>query len=82
MREFFVAFRSRSDAVRYYEELATYRIPARIINTPSSAGTGCGLSVKMLVKYRGQAGVVLDRMKLGSAVGWFYITESGAARRM
>ncbi|HIU21917.1 MAG TPA: DUF3343 domain-containing protein [Candidatus Limadaptatus stercorigallinarum] len=82
MREFFIAFRSRSDAMRFYEELATYRIPARIINTPSSAGTGCGLSVKLLVKNLGQARAVLERMRLTSAVGFFYITESGAARRM
>ena len=55
MREFFIAFRSRSDAMRFYEEAVSYRLPARIINTPSSAGAGCGLSVKMLVKNMGQA---------------------------
>lgn len=82
MREFFIAFRSRSDAMRYYEEVATYRLPARIINTPSSAGTGCGLSVKMLLKNLGQARAVLERMRLNSVIGFFYITESGAARRM
>ena len=82
MREFFIAFRSRSDAMRFYEEAATYRLPARIIHTPSSAGTGCGLSVKMLVKNLGQARVVLERMGLSSVIGFFYLTESGAARRM
>ena len=68
--------------MRFYEEAATYRLPARIINTPSSAGTGCGLSVKMLVKNLGQARVVLERMRLNSVIGFFYLTESGAARRM
>ena len=82
MREFFIAFRSRSDAMRFYEEAATYRLPARIINTPPSAGTGCGLSVKMLVKNLGQARVVIERMRLNSVIGFFYLTESGAARRM
>lgn len=82
MREFFIAFRSRSDAMRFYEEVATYRLPARIINTPSSAGTGCGLSVKMLLKNLGAARAVLERMRLNSVIGFFYITESGAARHM
>ena len=41
MREFFVAFRSRSDALRFFEEISSYRVPAKIINTPSSAGVGC-----------------------------------------
>lgn len=71
MREFYVAFRSRSDAMRYYEELATYRIPARIINTPSSAGAGCGLSVKLLAKHLSAAKTVLERMRLSSAIGFF-----------
>ena len=82
MREFFIAFRSRSDAMRFYEEAVSYRLPARIINTPSSAGAGCGLSVKMLVKNMGQARGVLERMRAESVIGFFYITESGAARRI
>lgn len=82
MREFFVAFRSRSDAMRFYEEVRTYRLPARIINTPASAGTGCGLSVKMLVKNLGQARVVLERMRCDSVIGFFGIVENGSARRL
>ena len=82
MREFFVAFRSRSDAMRFYEEVRTYRLPARIINPPASAGTGCGLSVKMLVKNLGQARVVLERMRCDSVIGFFGIVENGAARRL
>lgn len=82
MREFFIAFRSRSDAMRFYEEVATYRLPARIINTPSSAGVGCGLSVKMLTKNHQQAKVVLERSRISSAIGFFTFTESGAARHM
>ena len=82
MREFFIAFRSRSDAMRFYEELTTYRIPARIINTPSSAGVGCGLSVKLLAKNLQQAKIVLERSRLASAIGFFYFAENGSARRM
>ena len=71
MREFFVAFRSRSDALRFYEEISTYRVPAKLINTPSSAGVGCGLSVKLLAKSMGDARRVLERMRLGSVIGFF-----------
>ena len=82
MREFFVAFRSRSDAMRFYEELTSYRLSARIINTPSSAGAGCGLSVKMLMKNLQQAKIVLERSRISSAIGFFTFKESGAAKRM
>lgn len=51
----FVAFRSRAEAVRFYEELASYRISGRLINTPSSAKVGCGLSVKLFAKDMQQA---------------------------
>ena len=82
MREFFIAFRSRSDAMRFYEEVATDRIPARIINTPQAAGAGCGLSVKMLLKNLGQARVVLERMRPDSVIGFFRFTERGMVAPM
>ena len=82
MREFFVAFRSRSDAVRFYEEVITYRLPARVVNTPSSAGVGCGLSVKMLMKNLGQARAVLERMRTDSVIGFFGIGANGAVGRL
>lgn len=77
MREFFVAFRSRSEGARYYEELQTYRIPAKIINTPSSASVGCGLSVKCLVRNLSQAMQVLERGRYNSVIGRFYVGDSG-----
>lgn len=82
MREFFIAFRSRSDAIRFYEEAGTYRLPARVINTPSAAGTGCGLSVKMLVKNMGQARTLVERTRLDSVIGFFYIAANGAVSRV
>ncbi len=79
MREFFVAFRSRSDAVRFYEELKGYRIPAKLINTPSSAGIGCGLSVKLLSRDLPQTKTVLSRSNYSSAAGLFYLDDNGRA---
>ena len=82
MREFFVAFRSRSDALRFFEEISSYRVPAKIINTPSSAGVGCGLSVKLLGKSMPLVTRVLERMNFGSVIGFFRLTDCGAAVRL
>ncbi len=77
MREFFIAFRSRAEAARYYEQLAVYRISARLINTPSSAGVGCGLSVKCLVRNLPIAMQILERGRYSSVSGRFYIGGDG-----
>ncbi len=82
MREFFVAFRSRADAVRFYEELASYHVSGKLINTPSSAKVGCGLSVKLFAKDMQQAKVVLQRGRYSSAIGFFYFGTSGNAIRL
>ena len=45
--EYIVAvFRSRAETVKFYEYLRSYGASAEILNTPKSAGAGCGLSVK------------------------------------
>jgi hypothetical protein len=77
MREFIVVFRSRSEAARYYEQLAMYRISASLINTPSSASSGCGLSVKCLVRNLPIAMQVLERGHYNSVVGRFYVGNDG-----
>ncbi len=82
MREFFIAFRSRSEAVRFYEELITYRIACRLINTPSSARIGCGLSVKLFAKDMSQANAILQRGRYNSAIGLYYFSQNGSVIRM
>ena len=77
MREFFIAFRSRSEAVAFYEALLAYRIVCKIINTPSSAKVGCGLSVKLFAKDMPLAKKVLERGRFNSAVGFYYFSTSG-----
>lgn len=42
-----VAFRSRSDTVRFSEFLRNNGFMVEIINTPKEAGVGCGLSIKI-----------------------------------
>lgn len=81
MREFFIAFRSRAEAARYYEQLATYNIPARLINTPSTASIGCGLSVKCLVRNLPMAMNVLERGRYNSVIGRFYLSSDGKSTK-
>ncbi len=81
MTEFFIAFRSRSEATRYYELLSDYRISARLINTPSSASVGCGLSVKISAANMQQALTVLERGRFNSVIGKFYLSTGGRAIR-
>lgn len=40
------AFRSRTNAMKFYENLKREGLRAEIISTPQSLGSGCGLSVK------------------------------------
>lgn len=82
MREFFVAFRSRAEAIRFYEALMTYHVNCKIINTPSSAGVGCGLSVKLFAKDMPQAKIVLERGRFESAIGFYYFAQNGKAIRL
>lgn len=82
MREFFIAFRSRSEAIKFHEALVSYGISCRIINTPSSAKLGCGLSVKLFAKDMRQAKIVLERGKFQSVIGYYYFSQSGSAIRI
>lgn len=82
MREFFVAFRSRAEAIRFYEALLNYHIGCKVINTPSSAGLGCGLSVKLFAKDMGQAKILLQRGRFQSAVGFYYFSQNGAVIKL
>lgn len=42
-----VAFRSRSETVKFFEFLRSNGFFTEIVNTPKEAGVGCGLSVKI-----------------------------------
>ena len=79
MREFFIAFRSRSEAIAFYEALLGYRVICKIINTPSSAKVGCGLSVKLFAKDMPLAKKVLERGRFNSAIGFYYFSTNGNA---
>ncbi len=82
MREFFIVFRSRAEAIRYFELLKTYNISSKVINTPSSVKVGCGLSIKMFSKDMQMAKIVLERGRFTSAVGFYYFSQNGNVIRL
>ena len=79
MREFFIAFRSRSEAIAFYEALLGYRVMCKIITPPSSATVGCGLSVKLFATAMPLAKKVLERGRFNSAIGFYYFSTNGTA---
>ncbi len=82
MREFFIVFRSRAEAIRYFELLKTYNISSKVINTPSEVKVGCGLSIKMFSKDMQMAKIVLERGRFSSQVGFYYFSQSGGVIRL
>lgn len=47
MNSIIVVFRSRSDTLKFNNELMKMRIQGQIINTPREAGKTCGISIKI-----------------------------------
>ncbi len=80
MGEIIVVIKSRSAALRFADELKTYRIACKVINTPKEAGVGCGLSVKMFMKDFKRAQTVSART--GIRIDAVFAYESGRIRRL
>lgn len=80
MGEIIVVIKSRSAALRFADELKTYRISCKVINTPKEANVGCGLSVKLFMKDFKRAQVVLQRISVNADA--ILISENGKLRKM
>lgn len=59
----------------FYDNIISYRTPAKIINTPKEAGVGCGLSVKLLMRDLSRAKLVLSRGNYPSFIGIYGLPE-------
>lgn len=75
-----VAFRSRSDTVRFAEYLRSISLPAEIVNTPKEAGVGCGLSVKTNQRYFSTLKRAVFSLKLNSFAGFFTVKTIGGRK--
>jgi hypothetical protein len=82
MREVVFIFRSRSQATWFYEQTRTYRLPAKIINTPKEAMAGCGLAVKMLYRDLNRAKVLLKRGDFSSFAGIYAYQQNGILKKI
>lgn len=76
-----VAFRSRSDTVRFYEFLKSNGFRTEIINTPKEAGVGCGLSVKVPPSMIPTIKKAIKISGIGSFSG-FFLVKTVAGRRV
>lgn len=47
MTEILAVFKSRSQAIDCNARLKSYGVPVSLINTPSEANIGCGLSIRI-----------------------------------
>lgn len=80
MEYIMVAFRSRSDTVRFAEYLRSVSVPAEIVNTPKEAGVGCGLSVQTPMQKFAIVKRAVFLLKLGSFAGFFTVKTIGGKK--
>ena len=75
-----VAFRSRTQTVKFSEHLTRFGIANEIVNTPKEAGVGCGLSVKISKTLLPPVRKILQLSNLNSFAGIFLVSFYGGKR--
>ncbi len=76
------AFRSRSQSMRFYNELKNRRVDCSLINTPREVSLGCGLSVRTDESAYGLAVALLNSLRLNTFLGAFRLSGTGQSRRV
>lgn len=80
MSYYIAVFKSRSATLNFAKLLKMNNIPCAIINTPSSIGYACGISVKFLSDYFFKVKELLSRQVSTSFDGVFTLDGKGAVR--
>jgi hypothetical protein len=75
-----IAFRSRSDTVRFSNFLKNNGYESEIVNTPKEAGVGCGLSIKTYPSMIPLMRTAVKMANLKSFVGFFLVKTVGGKR--
>lgn len=75
-----IAFRSRSDTVKFSNFLRNNGYESEIINTPKEAGVGCGLSVKIYPSMIPLMRTAVKISNLKSFAGFFLVKTVGGKR--
>lgn len=71
-------FRNKTETMAFYSILLSYKVPARIVNTPKQALIACGISVKFAVADYQKAMQIFKRRRFSSFVGFYKVFEDGA----
>lgn len=75
-----IAFRSRSDTVKFSNFLKNNGYESEIVNTPKEAGVGCGLSIKTYPSMIPLMRMAVKMANLKSFVGFFLVKTVGGKR--
>lgn len=76
----FAAFRSRDQAIKFYETLRSMRVASSVINTPREAEAGCGLSVKFSERQKNTVQIALARTNFSSFIGVYEVTVNAGRK--
>lgn len=77
MKYYIAVFKSRSQAMKFYDKIKKSGFLVSIINTPRQAGLGCGLSLKFSNNDLSAVSRLIALESLSSFGGIFKVTGSG-----
>lgn len=69
------SFKSRQEAMRFYDTAKKNLIPVMLISTPKFVQLGCGLSVKASVEYYKNLYSLYASMKFSSFLGAYKLRQ-------
>ena len=75
-----VAFRSRAHTIKFFNLLSANGIASKIVNTPTEAGVGCGLSIEIRTESFALIKKLVFNVSLSSFAGFFAVKEIGGRR--
>ncbi len=71
MKFYIAAFKSRRDALSFAATASRLGVPVKVVGTPLSIGSGCGLSVKFPIAAAARAQRALQMGEYASFLGFF-----------
>lgn len=68
-------FRSRTESIRFSDALNGQGVATSLVNTPREVMIGCGVSVRLDVKHKNIAQLILNKISAHSFVGFYLKNE-------
>lgn len=72
-------FRNKTETMAFYSILLSYKVNARIVNTPKQAMIACGISVKLNINDYQKAMQIFKRRRFSSFVGFYKVFSDGSS---